>query len=73
MLTYRRPGLINSATGLGNVLLTLYVSKVDVSSTTQRVGIGMAASCTSVMVVLYLFYNNWLLARERNDHAGEGY
>jgi hypothetical protein len=67
LLIFRRPALINSATGLGNVLLTIYTTKVDVSSTIQKVGIAMAASCTGVMLALFLFYHNLLLARVRSD------
>jgi hypothetical protein len=46
LLIFGRPALINSATGLGDLLLTIYTTKVAASSTIQKIGIAMAASCT---------------------------
>jgi hypothetical protein len=57
--------MVNSATGLGNVLLTVYTTKSEVPSTIKRAGISMALSCTVVMSGLYLFYHNWLLRKVR--------
>jgi hypothetical protein len=68
LLIFGRPALINSATGLGDLLLTIYTTKVAASSTIQKIGIAMAASCTGMMLALYLFYHHWLLAKVRSDH-----
>jgi hypothetical protein len=53
--------MVNSATGLGNLLLTVHTTKSEMSSTIKKAGIIMAR--TIIMSGLYLFYHNWLLRK----------
>ena len=60
-LTWSRPGLLNSLSGLLTVLIGVYTSPSGAWSETAYVAIGVSALCLCYTLVGFAVYQFWLL------------
>lgn len=66
-LTLSRPVLINSATGFVNTLINVYTARAKTWSVTATVTAAVTGFFAVLSGILFIFYNNYLLAKLQKD------
>lgn len=62
---------LNSVAGLISTLINVYSQQGGRYSITAKVTVIATASCTGIMAMLFLLYNNWILEDVKKRHLRE--